>query len=163
DVLHTAAEFYTGLLPREVGEGLIGVGHAVDVLAFGEGGPFLVVRGRKLLGELQVHRPTLLFAGRSEYPADGQRLLPVAIHLHRPLVRSTTYAAAANLDERLDVLHRGREDLDRIAIRHLFLDQIESRIENVLRDALLAVVHQAVDELGSQKRLEFRIRTERRG
>src|SRR6185503_11379759 len=79
------------------------------------------------------------------------------------LVSSATNAATANLDKRLHVLDRRGEDLDRVLVRHLLLDHIQRRIEHILRDALFATVHQTVDELGGEQRLEFRIRTERRG
>src|SRR6185503_11099695 len=39
------------LLPREVREGFIGVGHAVDVFALGVGGAFLVVGSREFFGQ----------------------------------------------------------------------------------------------------------------
>src|SRR5439155_5848065 len=163
DAIRAAAEFYTELLPREVGEGLVGVGHAVDVLALGEGGPFLVVGSRKLFGQLQKHGPALLFAHRPENPANRQRLLPVAVDLHRHLVRGTADAAAANLDERLHVLDRSRENLDRVLVWQLFLDHVQGRIKYILCHALFAVVHQAIDELGREERFELRIGTERRG
>src|SRR5690348_8771962 len=91
----------SGWLPSEVGEGLVGVGHTVDILALGVGRAFLVVGGGKLLGQLLKHGPALLFADRAENPADGQRLLPVAVHLHRHLIGGPTDAAAADLDVRL--------------------------------------------------------------
>lgn len=37
-------------LPSEVGKRLIGVGHAVDVFAFGDRGPFAFERGQQFLG-----------------------------------------------------------------------------------------------------------------
>ncbi len=42
-------------LPGEVGEGLVGVGHFVDVFAFGDGGTFAVVGGDQLVGEFDGH------------------------------------------------------------------------------------------------------------
>src|SRR5437762_14354286 len=51
-------------LPREVSEGLVGVGHAVHILALGVCRAFLVVGGRQLLGQLLKHRTALLFADR---------------------------------------------------------------------------------------------------
>ena len=98
----------------EVGEGLVGVGHAVDVLALGVGGAFAVVGLQEFAGQLLVHGPPLLLAAGAQDPADGQRLLTGAIDLHRHLVRGPADALRADLDVRLDVLDGLREDLDRL-------------------------------------------------
>ena len=47
-----AASLIDSLLPREVGERLVGVGHAVDVFAAGHGRAFAVVGGDQLVGQL---------------------------------------------------------------------------------------------------------------
>jgi len=157
----TAAFSLSAKLPGEVGERLVGVGHAVHVFALGEGHAFLVVRGDEFIGQLQVHRAALLLAASEEQPTNRQRLLPVAIDLHRHLVSSTTDAAAANFDVRLHVFDGRVKDFDRLAIRNLFLNVIKGRIEENLRDALLAAEHQAVNELAGQDRLVARIRLQR--
>src|SRR5690349_16153439 len=104
----------------------------MDVFAFGVGGAFFVVGGRELFGELHEHGASLFLADGGQDPADGQRLLAVAVDLHRDLVGGTTDAAAADLDVGLYVFDGGREDLDGVALRHLLFDDFERRIEDVL-------------------------------
>ena len=62
-------------LPGEVRKGLVGIGHAVDVLALGHCGAFPVECGQQLLGQLLVRRAALLLAAGAKDPAQRQRLL----------------------------------------------------------------------------------------
>src|SRR4051794_19388350 len=73
--------------PGEVRERLVGVGHAVDVLAAGDGGAFSIVGGHQLVGELDSHRPPLFLTCRHQNPADRERLLADLVDLHRNLIR----------------------------------------------------------------------------
>jgi hypothetical protein len=134
----------------------------VDVFALGVGGAFPLVGSDQLVSQLQMRGAPLLLADRLQNPANRQRLLPRAVHLHRHLVRGATDPAAADFDVWLDIFHGGVEDLNRILVRQLLLDDVERVVEHFLRDALLAVIHQAVDELGGQDRLVLAIRLELR-
>jgi hypothetical protein len=55
-------------------------------------------------------------------------------------------------DRWLDVFDGAREDLDLLFVGNLFLDDGKRVVKHVLRHALLASVHQAVDELAGQER-----------
>src|SRR5258706_11032703 len=94
-------------LPREVGEGLVGVGHAVGLLASVHGLAFLAVGGEQLVGETLRHRAAALVTAGGEQPAEGERLLALAVDLHGHLVVGATDAAAAHFYERLDVVDGG--------------------------------------------------------
>ena len=138
-------------------ERLVGVGHTVDVFTAAYSGAFAVERGDKFIGQLLGGRPSLLFADRHQHPANRQRLLPRAIDLHRNLVRGTADTLAADFDRRLHVLKSLREHFDRFLIRNALSHDFERIVEHILRDALLAVVHERVDELCSQDRSVHRI------
>ncbi|GAB1460016.1 hypothetical protein MASR2M50_17900 [Thauera sp.] len=73
------------------------------------------------------------------------------------LVVGTTDTAALDLDHRLDVRDRDREDLERILAR-LGRDVIERAIDDALCDGLLARLHDHVDELGDVLISELGIR-----
>src|SRR5262245_13616017 len=62
-------------LPREVGEGLVGLGHLDGVLALGHGLALAAVGGHQLVGQAQEHRPARLAPGGADDPADRQALL----------------------------------------------------------------------------------------
>ena len=53
-------------LPREVGEGFVGLGHAEGVLFFLYCAPLVVGRVHKFLGELLRHRLALAAAGNDQ-------------------------------------------------------------------------------------------------
>src|SRR3954447_3255964 len=136
---------------------LIGISHTVDVFAAAYSSPFAVERGDKFIGQLLSRRPTLLFADRQQDPANRQRLLPCTIDLHRHLVGGTTDALAPDLDRRLHVLEGLREYFNRFLIRNALLHDFESVVKHVLRDTLLAVAHERIDELCSEDRPIHRI------
>ena len=79
-------------------------------------------------------------------------MLPVAIHLHRHLVSGTADALRADFDLGLNVADSLREDVDWLDVLDLFLHDIEPLIEHAVASALLAVMHQAIDELRRQQR-----------
>src|SRR4051794_10220885 len=62
----TLSQWTPSRSPREVGEGLVGLGHLDRVLALGHGLALLAVGGHELVGEAQEHRPARLAAGGGE-------------------------------------------------------------------------------------------------
>ena len=88
---------------------------AVDVLAARHGRAFTVVGGHEFFRQLDSHRSALLLAASEQDPTDRQRLLAIAIDLHRHLVRGATDASRADFDVRLHVFDGAVEDFDRIA------------------------------------------------
>ena len=89
----------------------------------------------------------------------ARRSADASVDLHRHLVVGAADALGADLDDRLDVLDRLLEDLDgrrREVLDRLFFDallnQVHGVVEDALGDGLLAVLHQAVDELATSLR-----------
>src|SRR5205085_9769894 len=66
----------------------------------------------------------------------------------------TADALGTDLDHRHDVLHRAGEDVGRVLVRQALGDQVHRVVEHALGDRLLAVSHQAVDELADELRAE---------
>src|SRR5262245_2525595 len=76
-------------LPREVGEGLVGVGHLDRGLALGHGLALLAVGGHQFVGQALAHCLAGLAAGRPDDPPQRQALLADRADLHRHLVRGS--------------------------------------------------------------------------
>ncbi len=112
----------------------------------------------EFVGEALLHRATLLAPARFEKPADGKGLLTVRLHLHGNLVVRAADAAGLHFDKRLHIVQRGLENLRGRLVRKLLRDNVQGAVENRLRDGLLAVVHEAVDELRGEEGSVFRIR-----
>ena len=134
-----------------MGERLVGVGHAVDVFAAAHGGAFAVVGGDEFVGQLLGASAGPSFrgspSGSSESPAtaaacDSPASAPGRRHRRRACERTSidgfTFSTAC-VKTSIGSLSGTR-----------FFDDVERIVEHVLRDALLAVVHQAVDELAGQ-------------
>jgi len=147
-------------LPSKVSEGLVRIRHAVGVLTLGNRGPFLAVCCHQFIRQLGRSSSAFLFSDGAEDPAEGQRLLTVLVHLHWDLVGSTTDPLGSDFDVRLHVLDRLFENLDRRTVLDLFCDFVEGIVEDVVGNGLLAIVHQAIDELSNQQRVVSWIRTE---
>jgi hypothetical protein len=144
-------------LPSEMGKGLVGIRHAMHVLASSDRRTLFLVSGQQLFSELLGGRSTLLFANGHQNPTDGKRLLTLPVHLHWNLIGSTANSLRSNFNIRLHVLHRLVKYVRRTLVRHLFLDDVQSSVENLASDRFLAAVHHAVDELAGQQRSAHRI------
>ena len=94
----------------------------------------------------------------ADEPADRQALLPLRLDLHRHLVVGPADAPGAHFDGRLDVFDRAGEDLERVDVLHLFLDLVHGPVEDARGGRLLAVPHQAVDELADEFGVEPDVR-----
>lgn len=148
---------YRETLPSEVSKRLVRIRHAVGVFPLRVGNAFFLVRCQNFIGQLQVHRTALLVANGCKQPADGQALLAGSVDLHRHLVARTTDAFAANFDVRLDVFDGLFENLDRLGVRIAFGNLSQRIVENLLCGRLLAIKHQAIDELARQHRIMLRV------
>jgi hypothetical protein len=148
-------------LPCEVSKGFVGVCHTVRIVAFGNGGTFFAVGCHQFFGKLLMSRATLFGTNRFKNPAESEALLPVFVDLHRDLVGRTTNPFRSDFDVGLDVLDRLFEDFDGRSVLNLLSDFFESGVEDTLCGRLLAIVHQTVDELRCQHRVEPRIGSQR--
>src|SRR2546421_2102982 len=106
-------------LPLEVAEGLVGLRHAVGVLAALDRGTNAVAGVDQLEGELLRHAVAIALAGRVDQPAHAQRDAPIGADFHRDLVGGSADALWLDLDERHRVAQRAFHDLDAGSARGL--------------------------------------------
>jgi hypothetical protein len=126
--------------PSVVRERLIGLGHAVRVLALADRRAPILCRVQQLVRQAIGHRLLAAVAGRLDDPAHRQRLPAARAHLHRYLIGGPTDAPGFDLDDRLDVVERLREQLDRFrTLAAGFLaDAFNCTVEDLLSGGLLA-------------------------
>src|SRR6201995_4163539 len=134
------------LLPAVVGEGLVGLRHAVDVVLPLPGAALLLVRVEDLTGQTIGHRVLAARPGGLDAPADCEGGGATGGHLDRDLVGRTADAAGADLEDRGQRFDRRLEDLDRILAAALAADG-GGRVGAPPGKALLAVRHDLVDQL----------------
>ena len=109
-----------------------------------------------LVGETLGHRLLATGAGEVGQPAQRQRVRASGLDLDRHLIGGATDTAGADLERRTDVVQSALEHCNRFLIG-LVLDHIECGIDDVLRDRLLAVKQDLVDELCHHDRAVDRI------
>jgi hypothetical protein len=56
------AGVWNARLPRKVGKGLVGLGHAMHVLTLGHGIPFAMISGQQFAGQFLLHGLALFLA-----------------------------------------------------------------------------------------------------
>jgi len=140
-----------------VGEGLVGVGHAVGVELFLDGVAGLLVSinqfGDELLGK-SVIRTVATSAGGVDNPAESEGLLPITPDRHRDLIAGATDTTRANLHLRFDVFEGFGKISDFVGLG--FLLQKSQGIINLFGgDGFLAIGHDGVDELGDHLTVVF--------
>src|SRR6476469_4452915 len=145
--------------PAVVGEGLVGLGHLVGVLALLHSGTEAVARVEDLVHEEIGHGLLATVGGVPYDPAQGQRGVAVGLDLDGDLVGRAADAAGLDLDGRLDVVHRALERDDGVGAG-LLAATLESGVDDALRHGLLAVLQDLGDELGDQLRAVDRVRDE---
>src|ERR1700704_1254558 len=96
-------------------------------------------------------------ARRTDQPADRQRLAAIGTHLDGNLVGRTADAPRANLDGGADIGQRLVENAQRILAAALG-NAVEGAVDDRLGGRLLALIHQAVDELGDDVIAELGVR-----
>ena len=137
-------------LPGKVSERFVGVGHFVDVFAFGHSSTFTVVSCDEFVGEFQVHWATFFVACSSQDPTDGQRLLTGWLDMHRDLICGPTNALGTDFDDWLDVVYSAVEDFDDGIVLDPLFDQFHGVVEDLPSGRFFAVVHEVVNELRGQ-------------
>ena len=78
-------------------------------------------------------------------------------NFHRHLIGRAAHAAGLDFEARLGVVNRALQNFQRVGRRILFGDLIERAIDNALRRALLAAMHDGVDQARNQRAVEFRV------
>src|SRR4051794_11079781 len=133
-------------LPAVVGEGLVGLRHAEDVVLALVRAALLGLRVHQLVGEPLRHGLLAPLARELDEPPDGERAGPAGGHLDRHLVGRTADAAGPDLELRREHLDGLLDVLDRIAPRALGDDR-QGVVDDPLGRGLLAVQHHLVDDL----------------
>ena len=90
-------------------------------------------------------------------PAQAERLTALRANLQRNLIGCAAHAAGLDFQGRHDVFHSLLESVQTV-LAGLGLDDLECVIDDALGNALLAVEHDAVDELSHQSGIIDRIR-----
>src|SRR6201996_9120511 len=98
-----------GDLPAVVGERLVRLRHAVDVVLPLPGTALLLVRVEDLAGQTIGHRVLAASPGVLDQPADGEGAGATRGHLDRDLVGRATNAAGANLEHGGELFDRRLE------------------------------------------------------
>ena len=144
-------------LPPEMCEGLVGLGHLVSILTLLDSGAEAVAGVHYLAGKALLHGLLAALAGVQREPAQAESLTALGTDLDRHLVGGAAHAAGLDFQAGHDVVHGLGESLKGI-LPGLVFDYIERIVHDLLCDALLAVQHDAVDELGHQHAVIHRIR-----
>src|SRR2546428_5677240 len=133
-------------LPPVMRKRLVRFSHAVRILALLHG-PALPGGGTQALGDQLAHHRPLVFSRPRilDQPAQAEREPPLRPHFDRHLICRPTHAPGPDLEHRHDVVQRLVQNLDRVLAGAL-LDLVESRVHDVLGQALLAPDHELVDE-----------------
>jgi len=140
-----------------VGEGLVGVGHAVHIVLFLDGGTFIVRCEEYLIGELLGHWLSFARTSGVDEPAVRKRYAALLRNLAGDLVVGASDAAGADFHEWGDVADCSFKSLERIFLA--FLDDLERVVHDLARDVLLAVPHDGIDETRNRFRVVLGIRT----
>src|SRR5215207_3123044 len=142
--------------PAVVGEGLVGLGHLVGVLALLHSGTEAVGGVEDLVHEALVHGLLATLGRVADEPAERERGATVPLDLDRDLVRRTTDAAGLDLDGRTHVVERTLQRDHRVGAG-LLTRALESRVDDALRNLLLAVLKHLGDVFGDQLRPVVRV------
>ena len=144
-------------LPAEMGECLVRFCHLVGIFALLHRGAGVVAGVHDLAGEALFHGLLAALAGISSQPAQAERLTALRANLQRNLIGCAAHAAGLDFQGRHDVFHCLLESVQTV-LAGLGLDDLECVIDDALGNALLAVEHDAVDELSHQSGIIDRIR-----
>ena len=153
----TLLNFLLNFLPPEMCEGLVGLRHLVSILTLLDCGAEAVAGVHYLAGKALLHRLLAALAGIQSQPAQAEGLTALGTDLDRHLIGGAADAAGLDLQAGHDVVHGLSESLEGI-LPALVLDYIKRIVHDLLCDALLTVQHDAVDELGHQHAVVYRIR-----
>ena len=134
------------LLPAVVGEGPVGLGHTVHVLAALHSSAQAVGGVQDLVHESLGHGVLTALAGEVDEPAQREGGGAIGTDLDRNLVGRAADAARADLQRGTDVVQGALEDGDRILVR-LGAHTLQGAVDDALGRGLLAIQKNAIDEL----------------
>ena len=154
-------DFPTGpILPAVMGKRLVGFRHAMRVFTLLGGAAGTVACIEDFSRETFLHGALGTGAAVSREPAQTEGLAAFRTDFDRNLVSGAAHAAGLYLQQRHDVLHGLLKHLEGF-FAGLFTDNIERAVDDLLGNALLAVIHDIVDKtcykLGIVKRIRQNI------
>jgi len=142
-----------------VGESLVGFGHLVRVVLLADCVAFAVLGGNEFSSETFSHVGFVAVTSCIEEPAEGESLGAIRSNFHRDLVVCTTNATGLDFDTRLDVFKAHFELFERGFLAfNLLVEEVESGIDDLFSNRLLALLEHDTDEFGDESGMETRIR-----
>ena len=129
----------------------------MDVFSCGHCAALFVVSVNQLSGESLGDGLSFFASGGLDYPAKSEGLLSPGANLHGDLIAGASNAFASDLEERLDVIDGGLEDLEERGVLEFSGDNIHSLVKGTLCDAFFPLPHHAVDELCDELAIEPRV------
>src|SRR5215813_5655184 len=159
-VARATSVFLVQLLPAVVGEGLVGLRHAVRVLALAHGRATVLRGVHQLVRQAKSHGLLATVAGGLDHPAHRQCLAAGGPNFNRHLISGAADAPRLHFDHGLDVVERRRQYLDRLTalLAGLLGDAVERAVDDPLGGGLVAVLHDDVHELGEHLVVVLRVR-----
>src|SRR5258706_5696112 len=148
-------------LPAEMRKCFIGLGHLMDLIAFADGIALPQAGLQYFSRQGLFHGNTLPGVGKINQPAQRQRELAVGGDFQRNLVSGAADPAGLDFKSWLGVIDRSLQNFQRIRGRVLGDDLVEGTINNPLRHAFIAGLHDGVDEAGKQRAVEFCVLADR--
>src|SRR5215469_7828002 len=159
-VARATSVFLVQLLPAVVGEGLVGLRHAVRVLALAHGSATVLRGVHQLVRQAKCHGLLATVAGSLDHPAHRQCLAAGGPNFNRHLVGGAADAPRLHFDYGLDVVERRRQYLDRLTalLAGLLGDAVERAVDDPLGGGLVAALHDDLHELGEHLVIVLRVR-----
>lgn len=140
-----------------MGEGFVGLGHFMDLIAFADRVALSLVGFQDFGCKCIAHRNAFAGIGKINDPAQRQRVLAIGRDFHRDLIGCATDAAGFGLDARLGVVHRALQDFNRVARGIFFGNGIERSVNDALRGALFATNHYGIDEARNERAVKLAV------
>src|SRR6516164_342515 len=144
-------------LPSIMREGFVRIGHPVCVLPPFDRDTAIIGGIEKFARKSFFHRVLRPTARTRNQPADRQRLAALGPNFHRHLVSGATDPAGAHFNRGTHIAERIMEHAQRI-LAAAFGDAVQGPVDNPFGNRLLALVHQAVHELGQDGIAELGVR-----
>src|SRR6266853_6662761 len=150
----------SGVSPAIVREGLVGLRHAMRILAIPDGRAAILGRLHQLVRQAKRHGFFAAATSSLDDPAHRQCLAAGGPYFNRNLVRGATDTARLHFDHRLHVVERRGEHLNGLTalLAGLLGDALERPVDDAFGGGLLAVLHDDVHELGKHLVVELRVR-----
>ena len=133
-------------------EGLVGLGHLVDVVTLLNSVTGAVHGIHDLGSQTLLHGLFTTRAGISSDPTQTQGLTALGTNIHGHLIVGAADTAGLDFQDGHDIFHGGLESLSGVFTGFL-LNNIKSIVNDLLGNTLLTVQHNAVDELSYQLRI----------